>query len=166
MKTIQLSDETYNFLMDLSKEINTQNHRGTAMPYFFQVQTKHQIAVPEGNGNVAWHYDGTLIETTEEIIQAIYDYRDGCLTKKAIKEMSIWLLESEMELAGYNKVNYDYELRLENSFLTEKACLQHIKDNKHNLSQPNDYLSYASRNPQMEKLLKFIIELTGGVLHK
>ena len=166
MKTIEVNDETYNFLMDLSKEINTQNHRGTAMPYFFQVQTKHKIAVPEGNGMVAWHYDGSLIETKEEIIQAIYDYHDGDLTKKAIKEMSNWELESEMERAGYNKVNYDYEERLENSFLTEKACLQHIKDNKHNLSQPQDYLSYASRNPEMEKLLKFICELTGGVLHK
>jgi hypothetical protein len=56
------------------------------------------------------------------------------LTKKAIKEMSNWERESEMKRAGYNKVNYDYEERLENSFLTEKSCLQHIKDNKHNLS--------------------------------
>jgi hypothetical protein len=166
MKTIEINDETYNFLMDLSKEINNQNHRGTAMPYFFQVQTKHQIAVPEGNGNIAWHYDGNLIETKEEIIQAIYDYRDGDLTKKAIKEMSNWERESEMERAGYSKVNYDFEERLENSFLTEKACLQHIKDNKHNLSQPQDYLSYASRNPEMEKLLIFICGLTGGGLHK
>jgi len=166
MKTIEVNDETYNFLMDLSKEINTQNHRGTAMPYFFQVQTKHQIAVPEGNGIVAWHYDGSLIETQEDIIQAIYDYHDGDLTKKTIKKMSNWERESEMERAGYNKVNYDYEERLENSFLTEKSCLQHIKDNKHNLSSPRDYLSYASRNPEMEKLLKFICELNGGVLHK
>jgi hypothetical protein len=166
MKTIEINDETYNFLMDLSKEINTQSHRGTAMPYFFQVQTKHQIAVPDGNGIVAWHYDGSLIESKEEIIQAIYDYRDGDLTKKSIKEMTNWERESEMERAGYSKVNYDFEERLENSFLTEKACLQHIKDNKHNLSQPKDYLSYASRNPEMEKLLNFICGLTGGVLHK
>lgn len=43
MKTIEVSDETYKFLMDLSKELTTQNHRGTAMPYFFQIKTQEAV---------------------------------------------------------------------------------------------------------------------------
>ena len=40
MKTIQVTDEMHDFLINISKELNTQSHRATAMPYFFQVQTK------------------------------------------------------------------------------------------------------------------------------
>ena len=40
MKTIKISDEMYSSLMELSKEINGQDHRATQMPYLFQVQTK------------------------------------------------------------------------------------------------------------------------------
>jgi len=166
MKTIQVSDEIYDSLMELSKELNTQSHRGTAMPYFFQVQTKHQIACASGNGTEAWHYDGSLIEDEYDIIQAIYDYSDGDLTKKEISEMSEWEKDSKMETAGYSKVNYDYENRLENAFFTEKACKEHINKNRHNLSSPVDYLSHAFRNPEMEMMMKFLCELDGGKIHK
>jgi hypothetical protein len=43
MKTIEVSDEMYEKLMEISKEMNSQSNRGTAMPYFFQVQTKNPI---------------------------------------------------------------------------------------------------------------------------
>ena len=39
MKTIKISDEMYAQLMELSKEINTQNHRHTQMPYIFQIES-------------------------------------------------------------------------------------------------------------------------------
>lgn len=166
MKTIQVTDEMYNSLMELSNELKTQSHRGTAMPYFFQVSTKHQVSCAEGNGKEAWHYDGSLIEDKEDIIQAIYDYHDGDKTKKEIKNLSEWELDSEMETAGYRKVNYDYEQRLENAFFTEKACKEHIKNNSHNLSSPVDYLSHAFRNPEMELVMKFLCGLNGGKMHK
>ena len=47
MKIIEIEDEMYEFLMNLSKELNTQDHRGTAMPYFFQIQTKEKVAAPD-----------------------------------------------------------------------------------------------------------------------
>lgn len=45
MKTIKINDEMYEFLMNLSKELNTQNHRATAMPYFFQISSIQSITV-------------------------------------------------------------------------------------------------------------------------
>lgn len=93
MKTIEVTDEMYKFLEELSTELNTQNHRCTAMPYFFQVQTK-------------------------------------------------------------------------NAFLTEKACKEHIKLNKHHYNEPADYLMHAFRNPELEKLMEFICGITKGKLHK
>lgn len=166
MKTIQVTDQMYNFLMNLSKELTTQDHRGTAMPYFFQVQTTHRIAVPEGCGNEAWHYDGTFLETDEEVIDFIYSYNAEDLSKKKIKAMSSHQRDQYLKKIGFRVVNYDYEHRLENAFLTEKACEEHIRINKHNLRQPQSYLSHAFRNPELEQVLSFICQLTGGQLHK
>ncbi|MCF7796124.1 hypothetical protein K9M42_03450 [Patescibacteria group bacterium] len=50
MKTIKVSNEMYDFLMDLSKKLNTQNNRGTANPRFYQVMHKKKAYVPEGTG--------------------------------------------------------------------------------------------------------------------
>ena len=75
-------------------------------------------------------------------------------------------IDTFLESLGYEKVCYDYEPRYENSFLTSKACDEHIKANKHNLSDPVNYLSYANRNPEMEMLQKFLCELSGGKLHE
>ena len=43
MKTINVSDEMYEFLINLSEEINKQDNRSTAMPYFFQIQTSEEV---------------------------------------------------------------------------------------------------------------------------
>lgn len=166
MKTIEISDEVYDGLMEISKELNTQSHRGTAMPYFFQVQTRKQIAVPEGNGIEAWHLDGSIIESREEIKEAVDEYKDWNEETSEFDNLEDYDIESILEKAGYAKIHYDYEDVLENAFFTSKACDEHINRNKHNLSSPSNYLSHAYRNPEMELVSKFLIELTGGKLHK
>ena len=166
MKTIQVTDEMHDFLMDLSHELNAQDHRGTRMPYFFQVQTQEQIAVPEGCGTEAWNCDGSLIETEEEIKNAVYEWKEwdeDCLDEyEMLDEYDIELI---LKSAGYSKVNYDYKSNLENAFLTSKACDEHISVNKHNLKSPVNYLSGSFRNPELEMVMKFLCELTGGILH-
>jgi len=166
MKKIQVTDEMHDFLINISKELNTQSHRGTAMPYFFQVQTKKRIAVPEGNGIEAWHCDGSLIESDEEIKDAVNEYKDWDEHNTEFNHLQDYEIESILEKAGYRKVNYDYEEVLENAFLTSKACDEYIKKNSHNLSDPVNYLSHAFRNPEMEMVEKFLCELTGGKLNK
>lgn len=166
MKKIEVSEEMFDFLTNISKELNSQDHRGTAMPYFFQIQTKRQIAVPEGNGIEAWFYDGAMIETDEEIEKAVNEYKEWDKETSEFNELEDYEIEDILEKAGYRKVNYDYERVLENAFLTSKACDEHIKKNSHNLSSPVNYLSHAHRNPEMEMIQKFLVELTGGKLHK
>lgn len=166
MKTIQVSDEVFNGLMEISKELNIQSNRHTAMPYFFQIQTKKKIAVPEGNGIEAWHFDGSLIESDEEIEEVINEYKEWDEHTTEFNHLQDYEIESILEKAGYSKVNYDYEKVLENSFFTSKACDEYIKKNSHNLTYPVNYLSHAHRNPEMELISKFLVELTGGRLHK
>jgi len=166
MKKIEISDEMYNSLMELSKDLNSQNHRITTMPYFFQIQTDEQVAVPEGNGTEAWHYDGAVIETDEEIKDAVIEYKEWEDYKAEFDKLTDSEIEEYLEEAGWSKCNFDTVKRLENSFFTEKACKAHIEQNSYHYNNPVDYLSHATRNPEMELVMKFLCELSGGKLHK
>jgi hypothetical protein len=160
MKTIYVEDATYDFLMELSKELNSQNNRATAVPYFFQIETDEEIAVPDGCGTHAWYYDGSKIETDEEIVRQIFDYYDGEKPIEDIKKLSESEKEEELKNMGWNECNYDYMKKYQNAFLTEKACRAHIAGNQHHYNKPIDYLSHAFRNPELEMVLVFIMGLT------
>lgn len=163
MKTIEVTDEMHGFLMELSKELNTQSHRSTAMPYFFQIQTKKKVAVPEGNGTEVWHYDGSTLETDEEITEAIAEYKGLEIEDVTNDEYD---REQILEDIGYRKFYQDEIEEYENAFLTEKACKEHIRLNDYHYNQPVDYLSHSFRNPELEKVMEFLCGLSGGEIHK
>ncbi len=150
--------------MELSKELNTQDNRGTAMPYFFQIKTKEMVAVPDGCGTECWHYDGSQIETEDEINEAVAEYLGQDI--EYVKLISESDKESVLEKAGWSKGNYDFKENYQNAFFTEKSCKEHIRKNAYHYKEPVDYLNHAFRNPEMELVLKFLAELTGGHLHK
>lgn len=157
MKTINVDGATYEFLKGLAKELNTQSPRSTANPRFYQILTKEMVAVPQGCGTEAWNYDGSLIETDNEINEAVAEYKEISLAK--VKKMSDSEKEQILEDAGYRKVWYDYKDKYENAFLTEKACNEHIEANEYHYCKPVSYLSYATRNPELETLLKFLSQI-------
>lgn len=169
MKQIEVTDEMYEFLMNLSNELNTQDHRGTRMPYFFQVQTQEVQYVPEGCGTEVWVCDGSTIETEEEIKEEVLRYKEWdsleeSEAERLFSELDFWEIDEIME-ENWRKVNMTHEPRYENSFLTSKACDEHIRVNKHNLNSPVNYLSGSFRNPELEMVMKFLCELNGGKLH-
>jgi hypothetical protein len=170
MKTINVSDEMYDFLIELSRELNTQNHRATQMPYFFQIQTKEEVPAAVGCGIQAWYCDGSKIETDEEIMETIFEYKGWDLESKEdidkYNQCFLYEIEVMLENIGFRKVYYELSEKYENAFLTEKACREHIVANKHHYCEPIDYLSYAFRNPELEKVMQFLCELTNGKLHK
>jgi len=170
MKTITVSDEIYNALMDISKELNSQNHRCTAMPYFFQIQTDSWESCAKGQGEEVWFCDGSFLENEKEIKEAVIEYQEwNELPEAEIEEkfnlLNSWEIEEILE-KNYTKVNRIKKETLQNCFFTEKACLEHIKNNSYRYSNPIDYLSHAFRNPEMEIVMKFISELNGGKMHK
>lgn len=164
MKTIEVSDELHQKLMELSESINSQDNRATAMPYFFQIMTKEKRHVPDGCGIECWHYEDSTIETEEEINQTIADYLD-CDIQQA-KILDDYEKEATLEKAGWRKVNYDYEEKYQNAFLTERSCKEHIKLNHYHYNEPVDYLSHAFRNPDLETVYEFLCGLTGKKIHK
>jgi len=171
MKKIQVTDEMYDSLMELSNELNTQDHRSTAMPYFFQIQTEEWELASEGQGEEVWFCDDSFLESEDEIKEAIIDYKgwgddyEEDEVEKKYNELTDCEKDEILE-NNYKKVNRKKVFKLQNAFLTEKACKQHIFKNNYHYENPKDYLSYANRNPDMETIMKFLCELNGGKMHK
>lgn len=162
MKQIEVTDEMYDFLSELSKEIKTQDNRATAYPYFFQVQEDEEIAVPEGCGEEIWVLDGEIcLRTDQDIKEAVFEWKDWELGKREdeaeFAELNVFDIEEILE-NNYRKVNVDIRHKYSNCFLTEKAYKEHIQCNGHNLSNPKSYLFYAYRNREMEMLFKFLTD--------
>jgi len=164
-KTIEVSEEMYDFLMLLSKEVNNQNHRATAMPYIFQVETQEEVIAVEGNGNEVWISEDSdsRLDTEEEITNRISEYKEI-----EISEVPTDWLEREtiLEKMGYRKIYLETKAVYQNAFFTEKACKEHIERTKHHYRDPQCFLSYATRNPELEMIYTFIAELTGGKIYK
>ncbi len=168
MKTIQVTDEMYYSLMELSKEINGQNHRCTAMPYIFQIQTEEDVAVPAGNGETIWAYDGSVLATDEEIKEAVIEHKEWeeKEAEEKFDELNCFDIEEILKSAGWHQFDRDFVKRYQNAFFTEKACKEHIVANNYHYHKPVDYLTGAFRNPEMELVMRFLCELGGGKLHK
>lgn len=159
MKTIEISDELHKKLIELSENINSQDNRATAMPYFFQIMTTERVYVPDGCGTECWASEGSTIETEEEINQTISEYLD-IEDIEEVKKKDEYEKEEILEKAGWRKVCYAYEEKFQNAFLTEKSCKEHIRLNHYHYKKPVDYLSYAFRNPDLELVYEFLCSLT------
>jgi len=169
MKNIQVSDEMYDFLINLSNEITSQDHRSTRMPYFFQVQETIEIPASDGCGTEVWVCDGTIVlRTDNDIKEAVFEYKEWDLENeddlKRFDELQFFEIENILE-NNYRKVEITTAEVYSNSFLTEKACKEHIRLNKHNYSSPIDYLSFAHINPELEKIFEFLCGLTNKQIH-
>lgn len=169
MKTIEVSDETYEFLINLSKELNSQNHRGTRMPYIFQIEQVEEIPTSDGCGDEVWICDGHVcLRTDEDIKQAVFEYKEWDLDNEdhqnLFDDLDSYDIEQILE-ENYSKHSITTQKRYTNAFFTEKACVEHIKANDYHYSSPRDYLNHAFRNPEIEGVMKFLCELTGGKLH-
>ena len=166
MKSIEVTDEMYDFLINLSNELNSQNNRGTASPYFYQIQTQDEILVPEGCGTEFYiDDDGNRYETDDELNDLISEVLEipieEVLGMDKGKKGNL-ILENLDEL-DLRIVNLDYKDKYENAFLTEKACKEHINTNSYHYNEPVDYLSYSFRNPELEKVLEFLKELSDEI---
>lgn len=184
MKTIEITDEMHNSLMELSKEMTAQDMRCTAMPHMFQIRTIEQVAAYPGQDDEIWvNGEGdelkNEIEIREFIQQYVYendksvihldDEQAKQLAKDIVEGMNERDLEEylkEMHNDNWRKVNVTTDHKHQNTFFTAKACEEHIKANDYHYSEPKCYLNHAWRNPEMELVSKFLCELSGGKIHK
>lgn len=176
MKTIEITDEMYDSLMKLSKEMTTQDMRCTRMPHMFQIKTTEQVAAYDGcDGEDIWiDEDGNELNNDESIRDFIkedlYDKEfdtDKYVIDKRVEEMDEDDTDNYLNnhRGNYRRIRVTTENKYQNTFLTAKACKEHIKANGYHYNNPICYLNHAFRNPEMELVSRFLCELTGGKLH-
>lgn len=188
---LEMTGEMYLALMELSKEMNSQDHRSTRMPYFFQVQHLKEVACYEGQGTEIWaNQDENELRTEEEINEEVGNIIDADFMAY-FKDVERWKVNPEtndeykqtyigehiadmdhsdkeelLEANEYQKYNVEDVKVYSKCFFTAKACKQHIENNKHHYREPVSYLMGNSRSPEIELIQQFLCELSGGKLHK
>ena len=182
MKTIKVTDEMYEALMAISKEMNSQDHQSTRMPYLFHIAEEVLEPTCEGCGTPVWvHIDGDKLRTENEIIEYIAEYKfwedDDFMpdapddvrildsTAKATEMYESDEYETYLESEDFTLYNEEPRTRYSNGFFTEKACQEHIARNNYHYHNASACLIDAFRNPEMETVSKFLCEISGGEIH-
>lgn len=185
MKTIEITDEMFEKLSDISKELNNQDHRATRMPYVFQIRQTKKINCQE------WHEDWFLLISNEywelefknykKIIEFLKEHDEFESFETAINEI---IENNKIYSSAWDEYNYDEIIDLisdklelskwyyknvadfSNAFFTEKWIKEHIKANHYHYEEKtDDYLTFLNRNPEMETVMQFLCELSWWKLH-
>jgi len=178
MKTIEVSDEMYDKLIELANEMTTQDMRGTKMPHMFQIRDWKKVYDAELNGNIIIWLDrgnGIEVETIDSLIEYLTD-DEAEFDEVQIREMweswqgrgynddlKDWLEEHVPALEEYS---YSLEPEYTNCFLTAKAAQEHLDRNHYHYHKKADvYLNHAWRNPEADMVTTFLCGLIGKEMH-
>jgi len=166
MKTIEISEELFEKLQHLSNEIKTQDNRGTASPYFYQVMEKKEDSCWEDNcEKIVWYGNEMTVENDyEQMREFLKENGECCLNgwEDAVLQWNVDDdddLEDMFEYLGFYKVPIKTVYQFSNAFLTEKSIKQHIECNKHHYENPTTYLQYAYRNSDLDTIFEFLNEI-------
>ena len=165
MKTITISDESYEFINHFCKEINAQDSRGTRLPYLYAVRSVERI---EGNSDdydgIMWVHDGDEYST--------YSMLEILLEDEIVlgDEITIDYLEYDYnyghndDFEGFTKYYYKEQRVIKNVFFTEAEAVRHIKQNHYHYDDPDTYVIHLFRNDETLKLIQCMFEIIGGTI--
>ena len=175
---IEIPDELYNKLIELSNELNNQSHRATKMPYFIQIRETDEVWGMDSGYADSFEWvdeDGDTIDPDDEEVLCDKLYDRGLIRvedeENGLSTLSEYLedndIEDVLEELGYSKCYKKDIEKFSNCFFTTKAAKRYIENNQHNLAEGADtYLFYADRNPEMEIVFEFLCGLTGRKIHQ
>lgn len=174
-KSIQVSDEMYDFLINLSKEIREQDSRFTDMPYIFQVRETNEVPAHMGCGEETLYSSDYEIElrSDAEMIDFIKENVDrfiGTPYENEAKTVGLHTFRENLfdmlKEIGFWVYYVDKDYTFSNAFFTSKACDEYINTYKRHLSEPVNYLNHAHGNPELDMLFKFLLGLTDDEKYK
>ena len=168
MRTIQVSDEDYEFLKDLQHELNTQENDGQADPIYWSVMDHMTQPMPEGCGDAAIYMGDGDVMTTEEAVEYVdeklCDYREELQEKwkdvdKNWMDSVVAFIRDDMEIIECRVVwleEKEYISHESGAFITKRACKQYIERFGYNHNKPHTYAMTAYRNFELGRLLKIL----------
>lgn len=127
----------------LIREINSQDNRITASPYYFVVQSKKWV--------------DTIQSGDKQVV-----YADGLFTLEEWQALGPEFTEESWERHSPFWVREEWEDR--EVFLTEKAALLYMRANGHHLNEPRTYVKHFWRNSQMKTVMQALEEFSGEKL--
>ena len=167
MRTIQISDEDYEFLKDLQHELNTQTNDGNADPVYWGVREYNYELTADGEGEPRITYDDgayTLEQAVETVNEYIDDYDEeeqeawAEVDKEDADDVAYFMKET-LEW-GFSDVYWvEEKARVTNetgAFITKRACKEYIERYGYNHSKPHTYAMTAYRNYELGRLLKIL----------
>lgn len=168
MRTIQISDEDYEFLKDLQHELNTQTNDGNADPVYWGVRETRMEPAPEGCGEaVIYMGDGALMTIEEAVKYIDENIRNHCeelqeewkeVDKRWMDDV-VTFVHDEMGFSECRVVWQDEKPFISQetgAFLTKRACSEYIEKFHYNHSNPHTYAMTAYRNFELARLLKIL----------
>ncbi len=160
MKTIQVTDEMFDKLQELAKEYVGQNTRHQAFPHYFTIQSKVEVPAYDGCGEgINYVLDGELFASSvKNLFENAVDYWGDELphdwNELEEDEKLDWLKDN-----GVQEYEFNYEFKEQNCFFTSKACDEHIAKNHYHYKEPCSYGNTFWRNPEMQLIANFLVEL-------
>lgn len=159
--TIQIDDQLYSQLASLANQVNAQDSHCTASPYLFQIMTDVRLWDTGGNGDhfALFGNDGEEIgpfnrqTITEWCDNRDIPYPEWIESANEYNEFLHldWVCENDLRV-----ISYSIGTKLENGFLTEEACREHIRTNHYHYARPRPYVSHAFRNPELQLVFDFL----------
>ncbi len=179
-KTIEVSDEMYDKLIEIATEMTTQDPRGTRMPHLFQIRDRKKVYDWACNGHeIIWvdRSESFEVETLDDLIDYLSgssyfdemeDYQEQSEIAEITRlweenEIGDWISENCKDL---EECSYTMEPVYINSFLTAKAAEEHLRLNHYHYHKDACvYLNHSWRNPEAELVSQFLCSLVGKDLH-
>lgn len=163
MREIKVTDEQYDFLINLSKEINTQDNLATAHPLYCIFDKEDVPTSSDYSDKYAWlsydcdyHIDGDDKKSIKEKIQS---YKDD--NPEEVENMKDMGEDDAMEHMEFKKVyGIEKERFTGNAFLTMKAAKRFIELNHYHYKKPYVFVTSAWRNDEMQTIMGIIKELS------
>ena len=177
MKTIEVTDEQHEFLMNLSKEMNTQDNRATARVMFTVFQKKkiygldgdytdNTVIIEEDDAEDSLTWEDVIdrindrnedldeVEDKEEFVLLECYHHDKHMCEECIKDKN-W---GAFDLPdGFKEIGYAVQdMVYVDNFFSEKAAKAHIKQNHYHYEEPYVYGTSAWRNPEIETLQEIL----------
>lgn len=171
MKTIQVSDEDYETLMELSKELQQQENQSQAFPYFWEPSSKKIVINPHDEGE----FLQLLIDGQSVDPDSVAEYDDFEKYNRFLEEnhddheMGVYHQELESDWIEYveesmdeaTTMSYDKEYQEDhNPTLFLSDAQSYIRQNRHHLSEePRTYARTIWRMPKMQELVGAIYRI-------
>ncbi|MCK5601620.1 hypothetical protein KAR91_07125 [Candidatus Pacearchaeota archaeon] len=153
MPEIEIKQETLDFLQNLVTEINGQDNRATATPYYYVIQVEKLVEDCTNGEDYYFDDDCNHLGTRDEAIKELMENHEHT------EEDAEHYLDNECREIS---MSYQEVLLDGPGFLTEKACREHIRLNKHHYGgTARTYIDHFWRNPEMEQLFKAIEDVSG-----